>query len=316
MAVTRLRFYRNPVPSTDGVFYIDLARELSRFHRKLHRQKMIYTVYGGYFVDNVGETGNEGRVDFNVAPDTWYVKNSINRAFRIWKRQIAETLANFDGAARQKYSDFKVFLNADHTDSNMLSALDARGSSIVGNNSEWNYTSLFSHDFTESLAAPTGVMNPPDKFEMQIVGGVHKLGAGGGDEYERISLIKSWLDSRPIPQQDSSEPDYTPDHLSDPLSNLFDTSDTDDDIAQNYELENDLPPFDPGEVFGAIHDNTATGDDFANLQTISCGITSPGGYITTIPGFTATNGLIQVRWNSDAYPSEFVLDVESKGVAY
>lgn len=316
MAVTRLRFYQPNLGGEDKVAYIDLARELSRFHRKLHRQKMIYTVYGGYFVDNVGVSGNEGRVDFNVAPDTWYVKNSINRAFRIWKRQIAETLANFDGVSKQKYSDFKVFLNADHTSAKTLNALDSRGSLIHGSNSEWHYTNLLSHDFTESLAAPTGVMNPPDKFAMQIVGAVHKPGAGGGDEYERISLIQSWLDSRPIPQQDSEEPDYTPTHLTDPLSNLFDTSDADDDIAQNYELENDLPPFDPAEVFGAIHDNTATPDDSANLQTISCGITSPGGYITTIPGFTATNGLIQVRWTSDAYPAEFVLDVESKGVAY
>ena len=49
MAVTRLKF-----TGTGGdIAYIDLAKALSVQLRKLHRQKQIYTVYGGFFVSGV-----------------------------------------------------------------------------------------------------------------------------------------------------------------------------------------------------------------------------------------------------------------------
>ena len=88
MAISRMRFEF----SSNGTYYIDLAKALSLQERRLHRQKNIYTVLGGYMKDVDGSTAH-----FNTAPMTWPVKRSINRGFRLLKKMIAQTLSNTDG---------------------------------------------------------------------------------------------------------------------------------------------------------------------------------------------------------------------------
>lgn len=301
MVATRLRFSRSG--GENAVYYIDLARELSRHHRKLHRQKMIYTVYGGYMVDNPGPSPAAGRIDFNVAPDNWVTKRSINRGFSMWRKQLAIALQNAPGVQKQKYSDFKILLdlNMSSSGTNVLDTVDGKGQSLF-NGGEWSYSLLTTQDPSETA----GVLDPADQFNLQICGNAH---SGADPNWTRISLIKSWVDSRPIPQQGSTAPDYTAGHLGDPLQNLFDSSDTNDDVISRYEDENDVPPYDLDEPYGMLH-TAGTG---SNLQRVATGITTEGaGAICQIPGFRAINGLIQVDWQSTT-ASEIVLDVESQG---
>ena len=72
MAISRLRFKAD----NNGTYYIDLWKALSIQERKLHRQKQICTVYGGFFVDSQGN-----RIDINTAPMTWVTKRAVNRGF-------------------------------------------------------------------------------------------------------------------------------------------------------------------------------------------------------------------------------------------
>ena len=153
MAVTRLRFTGT---GEDGNYlYIDLARELSKANRKLHRQKQIYTVLGGYYVDSQGS-----RIDFNVAPHTWVTKRAVNRGFAIWRKHVAKALEHTEGMKSGKYSDFKVYLNNGMSSGSTIDAVNAAGDAIDAG--EWDYSTLASDD------PDSGAAN--DEFDLQIVG--------------------------------------------------------------------------------------------------------------------------------------------------
>ena len=296
MAVTRLRF--SGAQESNGLYYIDLARELSKVNRKLHRQKQIYTFLGGYYVDIQGS-----RIDFNVAPHTWVTKRAINRGFAIWRKHIAKALEHTEGMTSGKYSDFKVYLNNNHSGSALLAAKDADGNEITGG--EWDYSTLISED-----PSPTG---PPfatgDQFELQIVG-PH---SGSDPDWARIGLMKSWLDSRPLPIAED-QPNRTVEAKTDPLNNLFDASDTKDDRIDLVAEEGDQRPYDEDTFFGYFSDSESGGQK--NLQRVGSAFTVDTSVaLAPVPGFQAICGLVQV--NVEATTAwELVLDVESVGEAF
>lgn len=295
MVATRLRYtFDSP-----GTYYLDLNKDLSAHHRKLVRQKGITTVYGGYMVDSQGN-----RVDLATAPNNWVSRVAINRAFRIWKKLQSMTLQQSGGKA-PKYSDFKILLTGEHLDSNTKASVDSAGNGIVGSTFDWVYSRLTTMDPKEDAG---GVQQTADRFNLFITGNAHVPGAGGGDVWSRIGLIKSWVDSRALPENNSNSPDYTADHPTDPLNNLFDASDTLDDHIATYEDEGNLAPYDYDEVMGALHPTSGG----VNLQRVSTAITLGAGAtpVQPIHGFQAICGLVQVSVTG-ATAMELVLDVES-----
>ena len=88
MVVTRL-YFEIPAQTSDTQYTIDLARELSKHHRSLIRQKQIFTVYGGIYHDS-----NNTDLQISTAPHYWVTKRSINRGFKAWKKQISEAMNN------------------------------------------------------------------------------------------------------------------------------------------------------------------------------------------------------------------------------
>lgn len=285
----------------NGTQYIDLAKALSLQQRKLHRQKQIYTVYGGYYVDS-----NGSRINLNVAPNTWPVKRAINRSFAIWRRMIAETLKNTEGLTSGKWNDFKVFLDNQHGTSPLLPK-DAEGNNMYGTAPEWDYSTLTSDDPDADPA--TG----PDQFELQIVGPHVDNGLTGNDKlFTRVGMLQSWVDSRAEPQS----PDPIVDNGTtkvDPLSNLFDSGDADDDRIEIINAEGDTPPYDVDQMFG----NSVSAGNSNNLQRMSSAVTTSANAVVPIHGFEAICGLIQLEFGSaDPAAWELVLDVESNGVKF
>ena len=137
MAISRLRF----VFPGNGTYYIDLASALSLQERKLHRQKQIYTCFGGYFKDVDGST-----VHLNTAPNTWPVKRAVNRGFSLWRKMISRTLRDMEGAGTGSYNDFKVYLD-NQMGSGTLLPVDASGQPLyTGTKPEWDYSTLTSED--------------------------------------------------------------------------------------------------------------------------------------------------------------------------
>lgn len=291
MAVSRLRFYVNQTSAT-GTFYIDLAKALSIQERKLHRQKKVYTVYGGYYVDS-----NGSRINLNVAPNTWVTKRAVNRAFNVWRKNVAMTLEKSGASASAKYSDFKVYLDNQMGTSSLLPT-DASNNVLQAG--EWDYTTLASAD-------PDPAGNANDQFDVQIVG-PH---SGADPNWSRISALKSWLDSRPVPSS-LNQPNVTNDYDTDPLSNLHDSADVDDTRLELIRNEGNQAPYDEDQFFGL---EQAAGNS-NNLMRVSSAFTSAANPVVPIHGFNAICGLIQVTTSSSPGEWELVLDVETQGESF
>lgn len=301
MAVERLRFYG----STNGVFYIDLWRAISLQARKLHRQKNICTVYGGYFVDS-----QANRININTAGLSWMNKRAVNRGFRIWKKQIADTLKDTDGLTTGRWNDFKVYLNEGMTTTNSLLPRDAQDDFQYGSIArvEWDYSTLT----TEDPDGPGGTL--PDAFDLMIVGGEH---AGSDPNWERISLSKSWIDSRAEIDLSGTPLVDSADVAADPLNNLFDAGDAKDDRMNVINDEGDNPPYDPDAFMGTVNDYDSS-EPARNLQRQSVAKPSAQVPVAPIHGFQALCGLVQLEIGDDTATNawELVLDVETKGESF
>jgi hypothetical protein len=290
MAVMRLRF----TGSGSDKYYIDLAREISIAQRRMARQKQTFTVLGGYWKDQDGSTAH-----FNTAPLTWVNKRAVNRGFRIWRKMIAKTLSNSDGAQTGKYNDFKVYLNRYQFTSNSLSAVDSAGNILGDALGEWDYSTLTSED------PETGVA--PDQFDLMIVGNTNTVGAG---DHSRVSLAQSWFESRPEVRSD--DPQMPAAVSADPLANLFDAGDVDDDRLDIIITEGDQAPYDENTAWGY---STQTGET-ANLQRVSSAQSSASNPIVPVHGFQALCGLVQLDVSNASSSWELVLDVECNGVGF
>jgi hypothetical protein len=289
MAISRMRFKAN----NNGTYYIDLAKALSLQERKLHRQKNIYTVYGGYFVDSDGS-----RIDINTAPLTWVTKRAVNRGFAMWRKMTAQALEHAGATSKSKYRDFKILLDGTMTSSPLV-PVDASSNNLYVVAGEWDYSTLTTSD----PDGPGGTA--PDQYDLKIVGN-HD---GADPNWTRIGLIRSWVNSRPIPQPE--DPKNMPD-TADPLMNLFDSGDDIDDKLLVINTEGDAAPYDEDDMFGTA----GTSGGSANLQRVSTAQpTANTQLVAPIHGFQAICGLVQlvVGTGTGANAWELVLDVETKG---
>ena len=300
MEVTRLRFKGNG----SGVKYLDLSRALTDACRRLHRQKQIYTVAGGYYVDS-----NGSRINLNTAYNGWVQKAAINRGFRYWRKQAAKTIQNAEGAQPGKWSDYKILLDHIHTDTLTMDPVDAGDNNFhVGTSPEWNYATLISED-------PDGPVQPgdPNGFELCIVGA--QTDTAPGQQHGRVGLIQSWFQSRP--QLNLEEPNDLPDYT-DPLQNLFDAGDSDDDRLLNLQSENDSAPYDEDTTWGNQQraKGGAPAQDGENLQRQSVAFTSDANPVAPVHGFQALCGLVQLDVVGNPGAWELVLDVVNKGESF
>lgn len=293
MVATRLKYNLTP-----GAHVIDVARDLSEYHRQLKRQKKIYTIYGGFIRNNQGSS-----VKFATAPLTWTAKAAVNRAFNLWRKMIRETIDGKQGLKTGKWNDFKI-----HLTSNTESKISARDT--VGNRlsaGEWDYSTLHQ----PRLIDPDGdggfeFDGDMDEYDLHICG-TH---AGASPNFTSVALIQSWYDSRPVIDA-SGQPTDVPDSA-DPLSNLFEVEDNDNEKVIVIQSEGDLPPYARTSPFGmapggglapvAIADNDASNN-----------VTALGSQVV---GFQALCGLIYVDVTTDGGTVELFIDVESEGESF
>lgn len=300
MSVTRLVYEI----SSEGVHYIDLAKDLSIINRKLIRQKQIFTVMGGVMHDSQG-----AQMEFLTAPHTWTTKLAINRAFKQWRKLQSQTFKRNDGLRAPKWNDFKVLLDVTHNTARTLTPIYSTGNPHA--EGEWNYSTmtqpkLIDPDEDGGLEFDANA----DQWDMHVVG-EHTMTGGTIDtageqilvpNYTRVGIIKSWYDSRAVP--DLAAPDNTPDTRMDPLSNLFDIEDDDGEHALVIESENDYAPYDYNRVQGASNGET---------QVVSIADNSSGEPdLVTVPGFQAICGLVKINVTSqDTF--KLILDVQTEG---
>jgi len=321
MVVTRLYFkIPNQASGATTHYTIDLARELSKFHRRLVRQKQLFTVYGGLYQDASGSNAY-----IATAPHYWVTKRSINRGFKAWKKQISEAMTNVADTDSSpvrsgKWSDFKVHLSPS-VSTDYLNAKDSAFNDLPSG--EWNYTTVTRPRPDLEAGTDQYVAQDSDQFEMHIVGPHQRTMQGSKINYSRVGLIKSWLDSRSIPMDlpdeddDSGNPNNIPEQLTDPLYQMFlkGSADEDEKIIESINTENDFPPYDTDLVWG-------NGVDSENGQTnlqMQC-IVSPDDNtgVSAVAGFQALCGLVRitVTGNTGDNGAGLILDVESNGVSF
>lgn len=312
MAVSRQRFlFAGP-----GVYYIDLNQTTSLQERKMQRQMLMRHVRGGLIKDS----NNDSVVRINVAPATWPTKTAIRRGFKLWNKMIKQRLDEGGvGVAKGKYHDFKVALNHHHylvgLGNNQI-PVDAAGTALT--TGEWTYSRMVSEDIDWSNPALlTNRNRDAEEYYLHVVGphvdGTGTVGGTSTDptygEWRSVGLIRSWIDTRAEPI--TNEPDFPTAALSDPLANLFDESDADDEVLERLRDDNDEAPYDENSLFGIGH---GTGNH-ADLQRVAMAATQAGaGQISALNGFSALNGLIQVHiTQTTAGQVEMILDVDMKG---
>jgi len=298
---TRLRFEFN----SNGKTYIDLGREMSKVQRKLVRQGQNFVVHGGLIQDS----NNEYTVRFNAAPQSWVVGTALRRARKMWELQYKQVMSEggIGRSMKPKYWDWKIFLNQGHVSAgfgNNLDAKDADGNPYP--NGEWAASQFASEDVDWTV--PPGVSNRnADEFSVHLVG--QHLGAN--PNWTSVGLIESWRDSRPTVDADTPDVDTSTRNqiIADPLVNVFDESDADDERLEHLTSHNDSPPYDTSIVPGA---GTGTG-----LERMAMAATSTANPIVPFGGFIAPHGLIEVHCTrASAGDVTILMDVEAVGGIY
>lgn len=299
---TRLRFEFD----SNGRTYIDLGREMSKVQRKLVRQGQNFVIHGGLIQDS----NNEYTVRFNTAPQSWVVGTALRRARKMWELQYKQLLSEGGlGKMKPKYWDWKVYLNQGHRTAggaSLLEASDEAGTAYPAG--EWAYSRYASEDVDWSAG---GVPQPTqnrdaDEFTAHIVGD-H---IGASPNWTSVGIIESWRDSRPKVDNDTPDVD-TPTRdaiMADPLVNLFDEADADDERLDHLASHGDAPPYDTSIVPG-------TGP--TGLERMAMAATSAANPIVPFNGFIAPHGLIEVHCSRASAGNVTVLmDVEAVGGIY
>lgn len=295
---TRLRFEANIADGTNA--YIDLGREMSKVQRKLVRQGQNFVVHGGLIQDS----NNEYTLRFNTAPQSWVVGTALRRAKKMWTMQYAQVLKEGGlGRVKPKYWDWKVYLDDAMAAAQQLYAKDAAGVSYP--DGEWNYSRYASEDVDWTAVGATANRDA-DEFYAHIVGD-HQ---GTSANWQSIGIIESWKDSRPKPDSDDPDiPGSGTDIRSDPLVNLFDEADADDERLEHLAQFGDQPPYFEDDV---------PGDGRTGLERMAMAATSSSNPIVPFGGFIAPHGLIQVAATQASGQGSvtILMDVEAVGGIY
>jgi hypothetical protein len=245
----------------------------------------------------------------NVAPDTWVTRTALRRGKRLFDKHIEEAL---EGGLKlkdikPKYHDFKVYLNNVMGPGTEL-PVDADGHNIPSG--EWVYSDFHSEDVDWNVIATAGAGQPSnrqaDTFDTMIVG----RHVGTAQDWTRVSLMESWIESRAQPHDD--DPVIPTTIMADPLVNLFDEADAADEVIASLRQDNDNPPYSRSSTFGIDQANGAHN----NLQRVAFAATQAGaGQISALNGFSALCGLVEVHITQAVSTGqvELILDVSMKG---
>lgn len=283
-AVTRLSFeFTGP-----GTRYVDIALALSIINRRMYRQGCYYYVNSVEFYDNANSM-----VDLHTIPDTWITKAAHRRAKGVFDEMNERAARSGAMSVYPKYHDFKVFMSKRHLDEGTTLPVlyDINGNYDQKVADDWVLSTLVSADDDGDGSQEA------DDFLLHMLGDHN----GNADNWVSVGLIKSYMNTRPMP--DDNEPNFPSgaDLRTDPLVNLVDYSSEEqmNDIIDNLNADNDTTPYDANAYIGAggtgirVSDGTPT--DVVDMHhVVRLNTTAETGRVATGAGFCAPLGLICV----------------------
>ena len=272
---------------------------MSKVQRKMVRQGQNFVIHGGLIQDS----NDQYTVRFNTAPQSWVVGTALRRGRKMWQASYDQVLKEGGyGRVKPKYWDWKVYLDDNHANGGtVLEVVDAAGNPLP--NGEWQYSKYVSEDIDWSSASLTSQANrDADNFTAHIVG----ASLGAATNWTSVGLIESWRGTRPEPDDD--QPNVPATAETDPLGNLFDEADADDEKLAFLDADGDNPPYSRSQV---------PGDGSSGLERMAMAQTSSANPIVPFGGFIAPHGLIQVETTRVGTGNvTLLMDVEAVGGIY
>ena len=267
--------------NSTSTIYVDIAQCLSMLNRRAYRQGLYYYVAAVGFSNNT-----EAYCEVNTLPDTWITKAAWLRGFRKWSEMNRR--ANDHSDVTPKYHDFKTQMTSTSAAVCQPVAYGDIDSSTNYSVDDWVLSKFVTDDpYLHGGAAsdtPVEAFNA-DAFTSHMLGGHY----GTSGAWTSISLIRSYADTkRDAGGAAAGSPELDGDASIDPLANLFDSSDTHDDVRANMDVDNDEPPY---------NSDLMTGEYSVEETTVGAVMrTSAGaGAFVRAPGLCAPLGLLQVN---------------------
>ncbi|AXH75634.1 MAG: hypothetical protein [Circoviridae sp.] len=297
-AVRTLRYnvLNSSTANTETSHYIDLARDLSAVNRRLMRQGRHYYVKRITVVSantpNIGDVTNPttgavvnqaGRISVSTIPTSWVSQMAWRRGKSTWTKMQAEAQAMAAGDVRATWNDFKVSMTNDFASATKLLPLDNGNNAVdIG---EWIYSRLVSPDGT------TG----EDTFNLHMLGDhIGSVGAWGS-----VGLIKSYGESRAT--VNAGDPNVPGDVSEDPLVNVFDYGTTIDEVLNDMEAHNDLPPYEISNY---------PGDDVNMPKPIVAQHATLSDGKATLGSFVAMCGMLEIESKSPVQNDTYDILIE------
>lgn len=258
--------------------YIDLARDLSRFNRRLYRQGMLYHIANITIHDSQGNAN----VKFGIAPNTWPTHAAWTLAFTHWKKQRAMLLEDSQTSS-PKWSDFKVYINKEHVrDSDWGRPKDDDGNGI--DNAEWDYADIsFNREGSRYDNYAIGLLGEHSDSTISDESSADDTSYDG-----YISMIEMLQEVRKYPIDGQKDVDRD-DSIAFGM-NLYDPAAVEDIIDQIYD-EGDLPPY-PLDFVGS---NSNPDDDTGVFVVRHANVASTYSPIAQVGGFPVPCGLMQIK---------------------
>ena len=231
-------------PQTFATSYIDLSLAASAINRRFIRQGLNWAV-GGFTLYN--ESPNQGTVRISKLPDSWAIANAWTKSFKLWQ-EMQDQVAENNESLRARYNDFKIYAEGGMVNATIQNSWIANPDEIlmpisgpfgtgqyVCKFGEWQYSDI---TIPYGDAAGTG----PADFALHMLGG--DLGTTSK------SMILGYGESRSRPQQEDPNVPGTYGWMTE----LFDVGEQLEEIQENFEDENDQPPYrvgvpDDGNVY-------------------------------------------------------------------
>ena len=283
-----------------GEDYIDIAQCMSMVNRKLNRQQGLWEILGVQLFadamdpDRVGtpRVGLPYTVSISGAPRTWVTRNSLVKAFHAWKdqQQLALDSAGSD-SLRPRWEDFKVWLNDNHRTNGNITPVS--GHMFGGDDpymlGEWIPSKLV---VEEVDGAGLVVQSEP---QLHILG-ANNLPASAG-------LIYNYAISRALPfSPDPELPSSIALNIYTQSSNAL--SEQVEEITTNMKTDNDDAPYDPDEYPGG----GTNGFEPLLFGFVSTATGATNGRKTTMNGFAAPNGLLELQYDLELRRADIPTD--------
>lgn len=277
---------------TNGL-YIDIAQCLSIVNRKSYRQGMNYAIAGFTIY-----SGGSGGVFVQTLPKHWTMDNATTKMFETWKDQRAEVLKE-SPSLKAKWSDFKVFMDADHA-----------AAGVAGNITPVAYSNGAYQPYLLGEWAASEITTPVDggaigishQSTVHVIGDNVPPGAFQPGATTSIGAIREYAASRAI----IMSPDPVPQPGTASNLTVYNVLSSHDEMSEailnDITFQNDTPPYDrdnypggPNQPYLEFVDLLAVnnyGDASAGSKASSGPFVAPLGLINVIPSLSNNANMV------------------------